>query len=95
MLQLAGDRSVLEIAAHGHEQLVVARIQVVENRARQRAAAVEPVEQPPERAPDLHVRNRVEPDVRSGLLEHGRVVVAQRPVVILLGPVLGGIHFAE
>src|SRR5690606_20067091 len=67
VLELPRNRAVLEVADNRGEELVVARVQVVEDRLREAAGRVEPIEEPCERPRHLEVADRVgagiEPDL--------------------------------
>ena len=95
VLHLPGHGAVLEVADHGREQRVVARVEVVEDGLRELIRVVEPVEEARERPGDLEVADRIEARVRPERPAHPRVVVAEGAEMELLNPAAGVIEQRE
>ena len=81
-------RAVLEIAEHGGEDVIVRRIEVVDDGLGQRIFPVEAVQIGGQRAGLRKIADGIEAGVRAKLFEQAGVVVAQRAEVKLLGPAL-------
>ena len=87
VLHLARDGAVLEVADHGREELVVARVQVVEDRLGQLIALVEAVQEAASAARLLEVADGVAAHVRArASARQARVDVALGAQVELLHP---------
>src|SRR5256885_158777 len=76
------------IADHSGEEIVVSRIEVVENDFGQRVLLREAAEIRAERLGPWPVSDGVEADIAPQLAQHGRVDVAVGAEMKLLGPVL-------
>ena len=87
--------AVLEIADHRGHQLVVARIEVVDDGLRKAVVAVEHVEEFRHLPADREVADRVEARIGTQPAEHAAVVVADGAVVELLGPAGLMVHRGE
>ena len=94
-LHLARHRPVLEVAGHGCHQLVVARVQVVEDRSREPPLAVEAVEEPRQRSRHLEVADRVGAAVGAQQVPQARRGVSKRAQVVLLHPAAVVVHEGE
>ena len=94
-LHFAGHAAVLKVADHRGDNLVVGRIDVIENRFGQPVVAIQAVEELYHRLRAEKVADRIETGIRSERLEHARVVVSQYAVVELLGPAFFVVHQSE
>ena len=94
-LDLARDAAVLEIPDHRRERVVVGRVQVVDDRLRQRVVLLEAIEIPAERVNLRQIADRVVAGVAAERLQRARVRVAARAEVQLLRPALLGVEMAE
>ena len=94
-LDFAGDGSILKIANHGGEGVVVGGVEVVEDRAREIAVALENVEIAGQRLDLREVSDAVEAGIGAQIFQRPCVVSPQRAQMELLGPPLGAVEAAE
>ena len=94
-LHLAGHGTVLKVADHRGEDIVVRGIQIVEHGTRQFAGRVERVEITTERAGLGKIADGVEAGIGPEPSEQARVGAAQGAEMQLLGPAAGGIPAAQ
>ena len=94
-LDLAGRHAVLEVPEHRPDQVIVDRVQIVEDRPREFVLTVQRVEVARHGQRAVAVADRVEPRVRAERLEFPRIIVPHRAEVELLGPAKLGVHAAK
>ena len=94
-LNLAGYRTILEVAQHSGNHFVGARIQVVEDCLSQLTVNVQTVEEFRHRFGCCKFADRVEACIRAQQFEHLRIVIADSTVVELLSPAFFPVHFSE
>ena len=91
-LNLARNAVALEVAQHGADDVIVLRIQAVENGLGQVARALFFGQQLGEILRDAGIVDGVEAHVRAVLLKHARIIVAHCADVILLRPAARLVH---
>ena len=94
-LHLAGHRAVLKISDHRGEDIIVGRIDVVEDRPRQLVGVVERAQVGGQRPRLRKIADRIEPAVGSHRAKKTAVRVAQRPEMELQRPALRGVPAAK
>ena len=83
-LDFPGHAAVLKISDHRREQIIIRRVQVVDDRLRQRILLIQPIQITRERLRLRKIPDRIEPRVRTDLLHQARVVIPHRAEMQLL-----------
>src|SRR5258708_30391911 len=87
-LNLARRDTVLEVADHSGDHVVVGRIQIVNHYLRQRVLLIQAIQIPAQRLALRPVADGIPPGIRPHLLEPPPLVFPPRTQVELLGPAL-------
>ena len=93
-LDLAGGGSLLEVAEHCAEDVVVLRVEGVEYGLRERVVVLEVVHEGRELLRDAQIVDRVEADVSAELLVHFSVIVSERADMELHRPAELGVFLS-
>ena len=94
-LDFAGAAAILECSSHGGEEIIVPRIDVVEDHARELIAAGEGIEEGDKAVALRAIADRIETAIGAECVGHARTDVAEGAEVELLGPAFFGIELAE
>src|SRR5258706_7574586 len=95
VLHLAGHRAVLEVADHRGEQVIVAGVEVVEDRLLDLAGLLEAIEKSGQWPSHFKIADGVESGIPADRSQLACVVVAHGAEVKLLDPAAGVVHDGE
>ena len=95
VLDLAGDGAILKVTDHGGEDVVIRRIEIVEDGLGQAIVGIEAVQVGGQGLGLREIADGIEAGVGSELGEETAVVIAQRTEVELFDPAALGVEVAE
>ena len=94
-LHLAHRFSILEITNHRRDEIVVRRIEVVNDRLGQTTILIQTIQKLTKRSSLRRIAKRVAAEITTDCVEESRVVVSPHSGVKLIGPVFLMIQFGQ